>query len=65
MQIFDEYNKDYSPKAITDTIQMPVNVEIKEGVLYVPVKYAIIAICFNNTAPYYWNEKTKTFYYHY
>ncbi len=65
VQIFDEYNKDYSPKAITDTIQMPVNVEIKEGVLYVPVKYAIIAICYNNTAPYYWNEKTKTFYYHY
>ncbi len=65
VQIFDAYHKDYSPKAIEYTIQMPVNAEMKNGILYVPVKYAIMAVRYNNTPPFYWNEKTKTFYYHY
>ena len=50
-QIFDAYHKDYSPKAIKDSIQMPVNAEMKDGILYVPVKYAIMVVRYNYTPP--------------
>lgn len=30
---------------------MPVNAEMKDGILYVPVKYAIMAVRYNYTPP--------------
>lgn len=64
-QTFYDYDeKDFTPKSIDDTIEMPTNAEIKYGVLYVPVRSAIDALTYNNTN-FYWDEKTKTFYYNY
>ena len=58
-QIFDAYHKDYSPKAIKDSIQMPVNAEMKDGILYVPVKYAIMAVRYNYTPPHFIRMKKQ------
>ncbi len=64
-QTFYDYDKkDFTPKNINGTIQMPTNAEIKYGVLYVPVRSAIDALTYNDTN-FYWDEKTKTFYYNY
>lgn len=40
---------------------MPTNAEIKDGILYVPVRSAIETLTYNGTY-FYWDEKTKTFY---
>lgn len=65
-QFFYDYNREnYIPKSIDDTMEMPTNAEIKDGILYVPVKYALIALTSENSNSFDWDEKTKTFYYNY